>query len=310
MSDPLPSWADTATRQAIEDFVARVTDESSPAFVAPEDRIAVFDNDGTLWCEKPMPIQLGFVLRRLAEMAEGDPALRDRQPWKAAWEHDVGWLSGAMEMHYAGDDSRVEVLLGGILQAFAGTTVDEYIAGAAAFVTGTRHPTLARPYDACAYLPMVELMRHLEANHFATFIASGGDRDFMRAVADAIYAIPPERVIGSSNGLTWQEDDDGGTIAYLAEPDVFDDGPVKPIRIWSRTGRRPIVAGGNSNGDIPMLRWTGGAKPALRLLIDHDDPEREFSYTAGAEHALERARRDGWTVVSIRDDWRAVFAPR
>ena len=155
---------------------------------------------------------------------------------------------------------------------------------------------------------MVELLRYLEANGFATFIASGGDRDFMRSIAEAIYAIPPERVIGSSNGLVWQEDEDGGTIAYLAEPDVFDDGPVKPIRIWSRTGRRPIVAGGNSNGDIPMLRWTGGPKPALRLLVDHDDPEREFHYTAGAERALERARSDGWTVVSIRDDWTTVFA--
>jgi phosphoserine phosphatase len=303
----LPSWNDTATRAAIVDFVERVTDESGPGFVAPQDRIAAFDNDGTLWVEKPMPIQLGFILQRLAAMAETDPSLRERQPWKAAHEHDVSWLADTMIQHYAGDDSRVKVLLAGILAAFAGVTVDDYISDAAAFVHGTRHPTLDRPYSTCAYLPMVELLQYLEANGFTTLIASGGDRDFMRAIAHDVYGIGPERVVGSSSALSWLEDERGGTITYLAEPDVFDDGPVKPIRIWSRTGRRPILAGGNSNGDIPMLRWTGGDKPALRLLINHDDAEREFHYTAGAEAALERARTDGWTTVSIRESWARVY---
>ena len=146
---------------------------------------------------------------------------------------------------------------------------------------------------------MVELLRYLEANGFTTFIASGGDRDFMRPFADDIYGIPPERVIGSSNALRY--DDEAGTLAYLAEPDVFDDGPVKPVRIWSRTGRRPIVAGGNSNGDVPMLRFAGGPDPALRLLVLHDDAEREFDYTTGAETALERAADEGWTVISMKD---------
>jgi phosphoserine phosphatase len=307
-NEHLGSWNDTATRAAISGFVAAVTDERAATYVAPEDRVAVFDNDGTLWCEKPMPIQLGFILERLAAMAGDDPALRDRQPWKAAHERDVAWLGGAMEQHYAGDDTRVKVLLRAILQAFGGMTVDDYIARAAAFVDGTPHPTLGRPYRACGYRPMVELLRYLEANGFETFIASGGDRDFMRAIAQDLYAIPPERVIGSSNGLSWREDERGGSLVYLAEPDVFDDGPVKPIRIWSRTGRRPILAGGNSNGDVPMLRWAGGDRPALRLLINHADPEREFAYTAGAETALARAGADGWTVVSVRNDWATVYA--
>jgi hypothetical protein len=152
---------------------------------------------------------------------------------------------------------------------------------------------------------MVELLRYLEANGFATFIASGGDRDFMRPFADDLYGIPPERVIGSSNALRY--DDDSSTLAYLGEPDVFDDGPVKPVRIWSRTGRRPVLAAGNSNGDVPMLRFAGGTHPALRLLVLHDDAEREFEYTEGAETALERATAEGWTVVSIKNDWSTVY---
>jgi hypothetical protein len=156
---------------------------------------------------------------------------------------------------------------------------------------------------------MIDLLDYLEANGFTNYIASGGDRDFMRPVTDEIYRIPAERVIGSSNALAYTDDEHGGSISYLANPDVFDDGPVKPVRIWSRIGRRPIVAGGNSNGDIPMLRYAGGKdRPALRLLLLHDDQEREFAYTAGAEKSLEQAAAEGWTVVSIKNDWATVFA--
>jgi hypothetical protein len=156
---------------------------------------------------------------------------------------------------------------------------------------------------------MIELLRYLEANGFTSFIVSGGDRDFMRPVTHEIYGIPSERVVGSSNALSYQEDDNGGSVVYLAELDVFDDGPVKPVRIWSRIGRRPILAGGNSNGDIPMLRYVGGpSRPGLRLLLLHDDEEREFDYTSGAEKSLELADSEGWTVVSIKNDWSAVFA--
>jgi hypothetical protein len=313
MVDPvghLESWNDTATRERIVTFVQAVTDESSDAYVPPEDRIAAFDNDGTLWCEKPLPIQMVYVLRRLAEMAHEDSSLRTQQPWQAAYDGDHAWLSSVMDRHYAGDDSLLKVLMIGVLKGFAGMKVEEYVESARAFITGAPHPTLGRPLDACGYAPMVELLRYLEANGFTTMIASASDRDFMRAVSQQLYGVPPECVIGSSNALSWVEDDDGGSLVYLAEPDFFDDGPTKPIRIWSRVGRRPLIAGGNANGDIPMLAWSGGTRPALRLLVNHDDAEREFAYSAGAEAALQRAAVSGWTVISIRDDWSRVFDDR
>ena len=303
-ADALASWRDTPTREAIVSFA-----EAAARTMPPEERVAVFDNDGTLWCEKPMPIELGFILLRLAAMADENESLRTRQPWRAAYEEDHGWLGGAIERHYAGDDSDVKLLLGGIVQAFAGKTVEEYADAAAAFLDAAPHPTLARLLRQCAFVPMIELLRYLEGHGFTVFIASGGSRDFMRVITADVYGIPPERVVGSSFGLRYADDEHGGSLAYLAEPDVFDDGPVKPVRIWSRIGRRPVVAAGNSNGDVPMLRFAGGrGRAALRLLVLHDDPEREFDYVRGAEQALERARADGWTLVSVRDDWATVFA--
>jgi phosphoglycolate phosphatase-like HAD superfamily hydrolase len=309
VSGPLPSWNDGTSRTAILEFVERVTEEGGADYVPPSERIAVFDNDGTLWCEKPMPIELGFILMRLAEMAEADETLGEKQPWKVAREKDYAWLGNAITKHYHGDDADVKVLFAGILQAFAGMTVDDYMDAAGRFLRGGKHPTLERAFHTCGYAPMVELLRHLEANGFTNYIASGGDRDFMRPVTEEIYGIPSERVIGSSNALRYLDDEHGGSVSYAAEMDVFDDGPVKPVRIWSRVGRRPILAGGNSNGDIPMLRYTGGRdRPALRLLVLHDDAEREFDYTAGAEKSLEQAADEGWTVVSIKNDWSTVFA--
>jgi len=300
----LTSWRDTATCEAIVEFV-----EGAAQKLPTDERVAVFDNDGTLWCEKPMPIELGFILERLAEMAANDESLRDRQPWKAAVERDFHWLGEVITKHYAGDDTDVKVLLGGMLQAFAGQSVEEYVSAAASFLAAAPHPTLGRRLRDCVYVPMVELLRYLEGHGFICFIASGGSRDFMRAVTDDIYAIPPERVVGSSNGLRYEEDDGVGRIVYLAEPDVFDDGPTKPVRIWSRVGRRPLLAGGNSNGDIPMLRFAAHPdRPSLSLLVDHDDGEREFAYCAGAEQAVEQAADAGWVVVSVRDDWVTVFA--
>jgi phosphoserine phosphatase len=308
MSEQLASWKDTPARRAIVEFVERTTREGSDEFVPVGERVAVFDNDGTLWCEKPMPIELGFILARLAEMAEGDPSLRERQPWKAAHERDYAWLGGALTKHYHGDEGDMKVLMGGILGAFAGKTVEDYAQAADDFLSG-RHPTIDRSLRECGYLPMIELLRYLEANEFTTFIASGGDRDFMRPVTEEIYGIPSERVIGSSTALRYQEDESGGSLVYSAELDFFDDGPAKPVRIWSRVGRRPILAGGNSNGDIPMLRYAGGpSRPALRLLVLHDDPEREFDYTSGAEKSLELAADQGWTVISMKRDWATIFA--
>ena len=274
----------------------------------PPERVAVFDNDGTLWCEKPMPVELGFILERLAAMAADDASLRERQPWKAAHERDYGWLGGAMTKHYAGDDSDAKLLIGGVVAAFADWTVEAYQAEADAFLHEAKHPSLGRLLRDCTYVPMVELLRYLEANGFTVYIASGGSRDFMRSVADAIYGIPPERVVGSSNALGYREDERGGSVVYDAQPDVFDDGPAKPVRIWSRIGRRPILAVGNSNGDIPMLRFASHpSRPSLSLLVKHDDAEREFVDERSADKALEQAGALGWGVVSMRDDWSTVF---
>lgn len=309
MANELSTWNDTATRQAIVKFVEAVTKEGGPNYVRPPERVATFDNDGTLWCEKPMPIQLDFTIRRLAEMATEDARLREKQPWKAAYERDFAWFGGAVVKHYRGDDSDLKYLMGGVQQAFAGLTVEEYETRVAAFFENADHPTLNRPYRTVGYQPMVELLRYLEANGFTTYIASGGDRDFMRPVANRLYGIPRERIIGSSQALQFQEGPGGNTVLYKPEIEFFDDGPVKPVRIWSRIGRRPILAFGNSNGDDEMLAFAGGPSlPALRLLLLHDDADREYDYVAGAEDALKQAKKQDWTVVSVKNDWSRVFA--
>ena len=305
----LTTWNDGRARTAIIEFVERVTQKGGPGYVPPSDRIAVFDNDGTLWCEKPMPIELGFILARLAEMAEHDETLRTRQPWQAAHERDYAWLDEAVTKHYQGDDGDVKVLIGALVAAFAGRTVEEYADAAGEYLRFGVHSTLGRTFLDCGYRPMIDLLRYLEAHGFANYIASGGDRDFMRVITEDLYGIPADRVIGSSSALGWVDDDDGGALSYQASMEVFDDGPAKPVRIWSRIGKRPILAVGNANGDIPMLRYAGGpGRPALRLLVRHDDEEREFAYTAGAEASLERAEAEGWTVVSCKNDWTTVFA--
>lgn len=309
MGNDLGSWADGPTRSAIVDFVERVTAAGGPDFVEPADRVAVFDNDGTLWCEKPMPVQLDFTVRRFAEMAAADPALQQKQPWKAAHEHDLHWLGAAMVKHYRGDDDDLKLLMGAVTEAFDSVTVENYDARVRAFFDGADHPTLGRPYRGCGYAPMVELLRYLEANGFANYIASGGDRDFMRPVAGRLYGVPPERIIGSALGLSYREGADATDLLYKAAMDFFDDGPEKPIRIWSRIGRRPILSVGNSNGDLPMLAFSGQPdRPALRMLILHDDADREFDYVAGAEEALDHARERDWTVVSMKHDWTNVFS--
>ena len=271
----------------------------------------MFDNDGTLWCEKPMPIELGFILVRLAEMAEADASLRDEPAVEGRPRaSDYAWLGEAITKHYHGDDSDVKVLMGGILQAFAGQTV-ERVRGRRRRVSARRpHPTLGRGFHQCGYAPMIELLRYLEANGFTNYIASGGDRDFMRPVTGEIYGIPAERVIGSSNALALHTTTNtAATSPTRRRWTSSTTARSKPVRIWSRIGRRPILAGGNSNGDIPMLRYAGGkGRPALRLLVLHDDDEREFDYTAGAESSLQTAADQGWTVVSIKNDWATVFS--
>jgi hypothetical protein len=210
--------------------------------------------------------------------------------------------------HYAGNDTNVRTLLGGVLAAFDAITVDEFEAQSDTFLRTAQHPTLGRAYLKCAYAPMIELLAYLEVNGFSNYIASGGGRDFMRPISHEVYGIPRERVIGSATALEYVTDEHGGAITRKAEADYLDDGPQKPIRIWSRVGRRPLLAAGNSNGDIPMLDFTRHQdKPFLRLLVLHDDAEREFDYTAGAEQALERADAEAWTVIGIKSDWSNVF---
>jgi phosphoserine phosphatase len=307
-AEPLASWRDGPPKHAIIDFVRRTCGEDGSAPVPVEERVAVFDNDGTLWCEKPMPIQLDFIIHRLAEMAAAQPELRERQPWKAVAARDYAWFGRVMAAHYAGDDSEVGTLAGGILAAYAGISVEDFEQRSDAFLRSAQHPTLGRPYLECAYAPMVELLDHLSAHGFANYIVSGGGRDFMRPISQDMYGVPRERVIGSSSTFAYTSDERGGTITHKPEADYLDDGPEKPVRIWNRTGRRPLLAAGNSNGDVEMLEFTHHAdRPTLRLLLLHDDAEREFDYTSGAEKALERASADDWTVASIRNDWATVF---
>ena len=302
----LPFWKDTQTKQDILDFVAAVKDKSSSDFVPPAERIATFDNDGTLWCEKPMYIQLDYLLRKLAAQAESDSSLRSQQPWKAAWEKDFDWLGGAITKHYQGDDSDLQVLGGGILTLSEGQAVEHVEAEAKEFIENERHPTLGLTYRNCIYQPMLELLQYLEANGFINYIVSGGGRDFMRGFVHDLYGIPRERVIGSTVAYRFVESDGGGEIVQRAELDVIDDGPGKPVQIWNVIGRRPILVAGNSNGDLSMMTFAGGT--ALRLLVVHDDAEREFDYVTGAEKVITTAQNNGWTAISMKDDFKAVFA--
>jgi hypothetical protein len=303
-NEPLGNWNEGPAKAAIVAFV-----EQTVSAVPAEERIAVFDADGTLWCEKPVPVEVDFILRRLAEQAKADPKLRDRQPWKAAYEHDNTWLGQAIAEHYAGDDTKAQAFLGGVSGAFAGVGVEDFEAKSGSFLRSARHPTLGRGYLETAYAPMVELLGYLEANGFTNRIVSGSGGDFMRPISREVFGIPPERVIGSSSELQYSSDGNGGTVTHKAKLAFLDDGAEKPIQIWTHVGRRPLLAGGNSNGDIPMLEFAQRPdRPSLRLVVLHDDAEREFAYTSGAEKALAEARTSGWTVVSMKDDFATVFS--
>jgi phosphoserine phosphatase len=306
MTDPLPSWRDTATRRTIEGFVASVV--AGPDAVPAEERVAVFDNDGTLWGEKPMPTQLHYIVEQWKEQLRADPSLAERQPYRAVADGDLGWIAGAVDQHYAGDDADLTTMI----QALVGLTVDvdveHYANSVAEFYRTAVNPVLKRPYAELVYQPMVELLRYLEANGFTCYIVSGGERDFMRPMTEANYGIPPERVVGSAFGLAY--DRDTARVRYTSSLAFFDDGPEKPVRIWSRIGRRPLIAGGNSNGDLPMLEFAlGGPRRGLALLVHHDDddPSRgDPPYDKGAEQALAAAADSGITVVSVADDWQNV----
>jgi phosphoserine phosphatase len=251
---------------------------------------------------------LDFTLFRMAELVRKNPSLAGRQPYQAAAGRDYHWLGAAMIKHYKGDDSDMGLLMAAVSRAFEGMAVEALAAEVNTWFETASHPVLKRPYLSCGFVPMVELLRYLEANGFSTYIASGGDRDFMRPFAEALYGIPPERVIGSALGLAFDETSDVTGLLYKDKIEFFDDGPEKPVRIWSRLGRRPLVSVGNSNGDMQMLRFARAeGRDGLRILVLHDDAEREFDYTQGAEDALSRAAEREWTVVSMRGDWTRIF---
>jgi haloacid dehalogenase-like hydrolase len=247
-------------------------------------------------------------VRRLAEKAATEEALRNQQPYQAAVANDLQWFGAAITKHYQGDDTDLKVLAGGIMSLHASMSVEDHAALVNKFYSEAKHPTLERPYLKCTYAPMVELLRYLEASGFTCYIVSGGGRDFMRPVTNSIYGIPPERVVGTAQDLKFEGADGHGDLLIQPALDFFDDGPEKPVRIWSRIGRRPILSAGNSNGDDEMLMYSGRqGRAALRLLVLHDDADREFDYTAGAERVLEHAKTYGWTVVSMKNDWVTVF---
>jgi phosphoserine phosphatase len=286
----LPSWRDGAARKAILRFVRSVS-EPGPDFVPPGERIATFDNDGTLWCEKPAYVQADFVLRKWKAMAAVDPPLAERQPYKAVVEGDREWLGSMLE--------HVPELVQGVSEAFGGITPDAFEQQVVEFFGQAEHPTLHVPYAQTIYRPMRELLSLLEAHDFRVFICSGGGRDFVRPISEDLYGIPRERVIGTSPPVEYR---DGRLIRRAGVEQPVDDGPGKPAHIWSRIGRLPLFAAGNADGDVEMLSLARFA-----LLVHHDDADREFAYDTGAERALAEGDARGWTVASMKHDFATVF---
>jgi phosphoserine phosphatase len=299
--DPLPSWNDGPVKKAIIDFVARVTKPGGADFVPVEDRIAAFDNDGTLWVEKPLPNEVFFVLTRLREMAAKDPSLKERQPFKAALEGDAAYF------HEAGAKAVLELLLA----THTGMTQEQFAGEARRFIETERHPKLNRPYTALVYQPMIELLAYLRANQFQTWLCSGGTIDFMRVFALKTYGIPPEQVIGSEFKRESRREGDRLVIWRAPEIDAINDKDGKPVGIDRQVGERPIFVAGNvfSGGDIAMMEYSKGrAGPSFQLLINHDDAGREFAYAEKGNFSLDAAKKFGFAVVNIKSDWKTIFA--
>jgi phosphoserine phosphatase len=285
------------------DFVERVTTTGSPTYVAPAERVAVFDNDGTLWCEQPIYTQVAFALDRVKALAPEHPEWQRTEPFRSL-------LAGDLRAAASGGEKGAAAL---IAATHAGMTTDEFTATVRTWIARARHPKLGRPYDSCVYQPMLELLAYLRDNGFSTFIVSGGGADFVRAISERRYGIPPERVIGSTGKVVLQMRD--GTPVLVKQPAVefVDDGQGKPVGIHRAIGRRPVMAFGNSDGDLQMLQWTAaGDGPRFCLLVHHTDAEREFAYDRAShfgklDAALDEATRRGWTVADMERDWARVF---
>jgi hypothetical protein len=300
----LPSWNDGAAKQSILNFVAAVTREGSPDFVPMAQRIATFDNDGTLWCEQPMYTQLTFALDRLKALAPMHPEWKDKQPFKAALEGDMKTLEES------GDRGLMELLM----VTHAGMTTDEFETIVKDWLAKARHPKFNRPYTELVYQPMVELLAYLRANGFKTFIVSGGGIEFMRPWTEQVYGIPPEQVVGSTIKTRFEMRGDIPVLFRLPELNFNDDKAGKPISINEFIGRRPIAAFGNSDGDLQMLQWatkTGGRR--FGLIVHHTDAEREYAYDRQSsvgrlDTALDAATLNQWVVVDMKSDWKRIFA--
>ena len=299
----LPSWNQGPTRQSIVDFVDRVTDPTSPDYVTPSERIAVFDNDGTLWAEQPLYFQLFFALDRVRAMADDHPEWRETEPFRAILEDDRGALASI------GEHELVEI----VMATHAGLTVDEFDAIVAEWLATAKHPRLGVPYTELVYQPMLELLTYLRNNEFKTFIVSGGGMDMIRSFAERVYGIPPEQVVGSAGELEFSLVEGIPTLTKTPGINFVDDKAGKPIGIRRFIGRRPIFASGNSDGDLQMLQYTApGDRVALGLVLHHDDGEREWAYDrdshiGGLDVALDEAPDRGWTVISMKDDWSKIF---
>jgi len=303
LADPLPSWTDGPAKQAIVEFVRTVTDKSSPQYVSPQQRIATFDNDGTLWAEQPMYFQGFFALDRVKALAPQHPEWKDRQPFKAILENDTKALVAS------GEKGAVEVLMA----SHAGMTTQEFERIVKDWLATARHPRFNRPFTDLVFQPMLELLAYLRTNGFKTYIVSGGGIEFVRTFSEERYGIPPEQVIGSSIVTKFEVRDGGPVLVREPKLDFFDEGPGKPAGIQKFIGRRPVAAFGNSDGDLQMLQWTAaGEGPRFMFLVHHTDAEREWAYDRQSpigrlDKALDEAQRRGWTVVDMKKDWKQVF---
>jgi hypothetical protein len=303
LADPLPSWNEGPTKQAVVEFVRAVADRSSPNYVSPEQRIATFDNDGTLWCEQPMYFQFLFAFDRVKALAPKHPEWKDRQPFKGLLENDM------KAMLASGEKGVMEI----IMAAHAGMTTGEFEKIVKDWLATAKHPRFKRSFIDMVYQPMLELLAYLRENGFKTYIVSGGGVEFMRPWTEKVYGIPPEQVVGSSIKLKFEMRDGKPVLTRLPEIDFIDDGPGKPVGIQKFIGRRPIAAFGNSDGDLQMLQWTAaGEGRRFMLLVRHTDGEREWAYDRQSpigrlDKALDEAHNRGWTVVDMKKDWKRIF---
>jgi phosphoglycolate phosphatase-like HAD superfamily hydrolase len=302
-ADALPSWNDGKSRQSIVDFVKRVTAKGGKDFVPAPERIAVFDNDGTLWAEQPIYFQLVFALDRVKALAPQHPEWKDKEPFASLLKGD---LKGAL----AGGEPAIFQI---VMATHAGMTTEEFEKTVRAWITTAKHAKTERLYTEMVYQPMLELLRYLRASGFKTFIVSGGGIDFMRVFSERVYGVPPEQVIGSSGKLKFEPRDGEPVLVKLAEIDFIDDKEGKPIGIQKFIGRRPILAFGNSDGDLQMLQWTAtGSGARFMGLVHHTDADREWAYDRKSsigrlDKALDEAQGKGWTVVDLKKDWKRVF---